>query len=158
VKRIATGSSMNTCICEQQRRRPEVMEDLKRFMALADSIAPTLDSIARSPDGWRSLHRCRECGALWEQTYPYGGHHGGGPKCLIPAAQAPVHEYFNTVPDITLSIRRRAEDDLFISAIGPEVGPGMCNTVGCDRRCVQHSVMCPRHHFEMITHRPFPGS
>jgi hypothetical protein len=143
------------CVCDRQPSRPETMEDVNRLIALADSIASTLDPIARSTDGWRSLYRCRDCGALWEQTYPFSEAHGGGPKCLFPAAATPPAEYFSTVADVVGAIRRRAEDDSFKSKIGPEEGPEQCRISGCHHLRVRQSVMCRKHHFEMILRRPY---
>jgi hypothetical protein len=47
--------------------------------------------------------------------------------------------------------RPRCESDLkFFRAIGPEIGPETCRHADCDRKRVQCSVMCRRHHFEMV--------
>jgi hypothetical protein len=47
-------------------------------------------------------------------------------------------------------------EESFLELLGEELGPENCKHDGCDRKRIQYSVMCRRHHFEMIKQRPMP--
>lgn len=51
---------------------------------------------------------------------------------------------------------RRRLDLEFYDRLGPEEASRPCKRDGCGRGSVQHSVLCRRHHFEMIQHRDCP--
>lgn len=48
------------------------------------------------------------------------------------------------------------EDAAFMASLGVETGPELCQTIGCTLFRISQSVMCRRHHFEMIKKRPAP--
>ncbi len=54
-------------------------------------------------------------------------------------------------------LEKRGDLELF-QALGSEIGPNMCRRPGCDRKTVKLSVMCRRHHYEMIKGEPCPFS
>jgi hypothetical protein len=45
---------------------------------------------------------------------------------------------------------------IFLAEGGPEDLAQSCRHAGCDRGVVRFSVLCQRHHFEMIKHRECP--
>lgn len=51
---------------------------------------------------------------------------------------------------------RRRLDLEFYDRLGAEDASRPCKRDGCGRGSVQHSVLCRRHHFEMIQHRDCP--
>jgi hypothetical protein len=51
---------------------------------------------------------------------------------------------------IFLSRKSDYEDWLFFRRLGPEEGPNTCKKVGCNHKSIKNSVLCRRHHFEMI--------
>jgi hypothetical protein len=51
---------------------------------------------------------------------------------------------------------RRRLDLEFYDRLGAEDASRPCKRDGCSRGSVQHSVLCRRHHFEMIQHRDCP--
>ncbi len=50
------------------------------------------------------------------------------------------------------------EDAEFINLLGEEIGTELCKSEGCIRKRIENSVMCRRHHFEMVKERSFPDS
>lgn len=48
------------------------------------------------------------------------------------------------------------EDRLHFDAYGPEIGPEICRREGCVHKRVAFSVLCQRHHYEMIERKPCP--
>ncbi len=49
-------------------------------------------------------------------------------------------------------------DREFWATLGEEIGPERCAEPGCERKRIQYSVLCRRHHFETIRHRPAPDA
>ncbi len=49
-------------------------------------------------------------------------------------------------------------DREFWAVLGAEVGPEYCAEPDCKRRCIQYSVLCRRHHFERLRHKPAPDA
>ncbi len=50
---------------------------------------------------------------------------------------------------------RKLDQDWY-SSLGDELGPARCAGERCTRLCIAHSVMCWRHHYEMVKRRPSP--
>lgn len=48
------------------------------------------------------------------------------------------------------------EDKDFINLLGEEIGTELCKSDGCIHKRIKNSVMCRRHHFEMVKKRTFP--
>lgn len=48
------------------------------------------------------------------------------------------------------------EDKNFLNLLGEEIGTELCKAEACTHQRIKSSVMCRRHHFEMIKKRPFP--
>ena len=69
-----------------------------------------------------------------------------------------VSEYDAAIePMVPKMFQGRGDLKLF-QALGSEIGPDMCRRPGCDRKTVRLSVMCRRHHYEMIKEEPCPFS
>ena len=51
---------------------------------------------------------------------------------------------------------KRRRDREFYDKLGPEDPSSPCQREGCNRGSVRFSVLCRRHHFEMIEHRDCP--
>ena len=51
---------------------------------------------------------------------------------------------------------RQLLDLEFYDGLGSEDSSHPCRRDGCSRGAVQHSVLCKRHHFEMVKHRECP--
>lgn len=52
--------------------------------------------------------------------------------------------------------REKLEDDQFFASLGDEIEGEKCRQEGCGEDRIRNSVMCRKHHFEMITKRPAP--
>ena len=52
--------------------------------------------------------------------------------------------------------RKQKQDRKFYEQLGPEDPMRPCNHVGCSRGAVRLSIMCKRHHYEMIMKRDCP--
>ena len=50
------------------------------------------------------------------------------------------------------------EDKQFIGLLGEEIETELCNYESCTHKRINNSVMCRKHHFEMVQKRPFPGN
>jgi hypothetical protein len=47
-------------------------------------------------------------------------------------------------------------DKRFFNGLFPEAGPEVCREEGCTRLRIRHSVLCAKHHFEMIKEKHCP--
>lgn len=72
-----------------------------------------------------------------------------GPTLGVPDPQSGNSE---RLPEESL----RRVDREFADNLGPEDTTRQCHRNGCERGAVKLSVFCRRHHFEMITRRPYP--
>ena len=52
--------------------------------------------------------------------------------------------------------RQQLEDEQFFNLLDEEIGPELCRHEGCRHKRIQYSVMCRRHHFEMVKGRSVP--
>jgi SMI1 / KNR4 family (SUKH-1) len=50
----------------------------------------------------------------------------------------------------------RKADGKYFAELGDECGPGRCANESCGRLRILHSVMCRKHHYEMVRGRPSP--
>jgi Immunity protein 53 len=48
------------------------------------------------------------------------------------------------------------EDERFLNLLGEEIGIELCKSEFCTHKQIKNSVMCRKHHFEMVQKRPFP--
>jgi hypothetical protein len=149
-----SSQEMN-CRCKSYSSIPTTIEEIKERCASAGRILPTLILLASNPSKWMSVYRCRICGSTWVSEYPFSELHGGGALCLYPIETQAPEEWLQTASSLTVSIRQEDEDRQFYSKLGVEVGPDLCTRTDCSRQRIVGSVMCRRHHFEMIKGRPY---
>jgi hypothetical protein len=144
------------CQCKLYSSIPKTIEDVKQRCAIAQQILPTLSLLASEPSKWMAVYRCQVCGTTWVSEYPFSERQGGGAPCLYPIDTQVPEEWLQTASDLTHLIRQEDEDRKFYLILGPEVGPEYCRRKECTRKRIEGSVMCQRHHFEMIKGRPYP--
>ena len=148
---------MPTCECHDFSSPIHSYADvLARCEASTVGLRRTLEQVRVLPSEWATLFRCRECGSFWCEEYPFGEYHGGGSPCIYRVEVADVEEWARSYQPFTPQFRQQHEDAAFLHSLGDEVGPELCQRPDCGRRRVRHSVLCRRHHFEMITHRDCP--
>jgi hypothetical protein len=129
--------------------------DVQERCRVSRDLMPHLGLVAQDESGWRSVQRCRECGSLWAQEYPFGESHAGGPPCLYSISTESPTQWLAQSEDITTRIRREKEDRDFFGSLGPESGPELCKWPACKHKRIAYSVMCGGHHFEMVTGRKY---
>ena len=56
----------------------------------------------------------------------------------------------------TKTEKEERQDSGFLVALGDEIGPAKCSNSQCERKRIQYSVLCSKHHFEMICGKPAP--
>ena len=144
---------MNTdCKCSKYEGALKNYADVKVRSEHTHEIEKSLKVIEQHPSEWSSLMQCAVCQSLWVKEYPCGEYHGGGPVCLY---QIKSKAEYSPIAQLTSRFRRAAEDlDLF-RKLGAEVGPAFCQHSGCSNKKIQFSVMCRKHHIQMITGREF---
>ena len=145
-----------SCKCTNYSEPLATFSDVKQRCEHYEDLRATLDTVVDDLRAWRSVLRCRVCGALWAQEYPFSEMHGGGPACFYRITTADPAQWLVTAPDLTMQLRREHEDRSFFACLGEEIGPELCRHSGCTHKRIQFSVMCRLHHFEMITKRPYP--
>ena len=114
-----------------------------------------LEVIGQDDLHWRSVYQCRECGSLWAREYPFPEGHGGGPPCLYAISTTNAEQWLMYSEPLISRIRREYEDRRFYDGLGPEIGAELCQSSGCKRKRIAHSVMCREHHFEMVIGRKY---
>lgn len=129
---------------------------LARCEASTAGLRRTLEQVRALPSEWATLFRCRECGSFWCEEYPFSEYHGGGSPCIYRVESTDVEEWARSYRAVTPQFRQRHEDAVFLESLGDEIGPELCQRPGCGRQRIPYSVMCRRHHFEMLKHRECP--
>ncbi len=138
------------CKCDKYSASPTTVEELRARAAETAEIKMTLDELEVDSSGWLSILRCRTCGTLWaKESLPerYDPPRLYQIKTDNPKRWLQEHESFIE------KIYRDYEDNAFLQTLGDEVGPEHCKHEGCTRKRIKNSVLCRRHHFEMILHR-----
>jgi hypothetical protein len=75
---------------------------------------------------------------------------------FISWAKSQNEEWLKPPPPLSEEEHQKLEDDNFWNSLGQEIGPEICQHEECARKRIQYSVMCRRHHFEMVKRRPLP--
>ena len=57
------------------------------------------------------------------------------------------------IPELDEGVVQAAEDKVFWSLLGEEIGPELCRVAGCEHKRITLSVLCRQHHFESIKKR-----
>ena len=150
---------MKACICDGFPDAPATFQDVVSRCEHAQKIAVTLDPIARDSSGWRSVERCRVCGALWTREYPFGEYHGGGSPCFYRISTADPAAWLLREAPLTPRLRTEHEQAAFLASLGPESGPEACRQPGCTHSRIGYSVFCRAHHAASLSAiRQSPGS
>ena len=149
--------SMPTCHCHEFiAPLLSHVDVIARCKTSTVALRRTFDLVRMLPSGWVSLFRCRECGSLWCEEYPFGEWQGGGPRCIYRIELLDIEDWTRTFQAITPGFRQQYEDSEFLQSLSEEVGPELCQHPNCGRLQIHNSIMCRRHHFEMITYRQCP--
>ncbi|MDA8105131.1 MAG: immunity 53 family protein [Nitrospiraceae bacterium] len=72
-------------------------------------------------------------------------------QIFIDWAKSQNEDWLRPPPPLSEEEQKKIENDNFWNALGDEIGPELCKHENCNRKRIQHSVMCKQHHFEMIT-------
>jgi hypothetical protein len=149
---------MSTCECLNFSPPIRGYADvLARCEASTAGLRSTLEQVRLLPSEWATLFRCRVCGSFWCEEYPFSEYHGGGSACIYRVeATNDDEQWARSYRPITPQFRQQHEDTTFLQSLGDEVGPELCQRPGCGRPRIRNSVMCRRHHFEMLKHRECP--
>jgi hypothetical protein len=149
------AEAMPECDCQTFQDPIRSYDDVERRCANATAIQRWLDAVA-SDERWMQLLRCRACGQSWVAEYPFSEMHGGGPPCLYVVTPVLAEGWPTSITPIAARLRSRHDDQTFIEALGPEVGPNACLDHRCDRLAVRLSAYCSYHHFLQVRKRvPF---
>jgi hypothetical protein len=138
------------CLCKEYADPIVTMQDITARSNAEIEIAKTLEGVASSAEDWRSVRKCKICGQLWCQEYPFSEQHGGGAKCLYQIVTDNPEEWLLKAEYVTTRIRREYEEQQFMDSLGPEVGPEMCKYSECGRYRIEHSIFCKRHHLDNL--------
>lgn len=144
-----------TCKCQLYSSKPKNFEEVRERGAAVAQILPALTLLTFESSKWIAVYRCKVCDALWAAEYPFGEMQGGGPQCFYTIEARTPEEWLRTAESLTAPIRQEYEDKEFFMALGPELGPEKCRVPDCRQKRIQYSVMCRRHHFEMVKDRPY---
>ena len=77
-------------------------------------------------------------------------------RSFLDWAKSENEEWLKPPPPLSEEEQQKLEDDDFWDSLGEEIGPEICKHEECERKRIQYSVMCRRHHFEMVKKRPEP--
>ncbi len=144
------------CNCSQYTKPIETINDITSRCKNSSEIKTYLQNVAIDSTRWFSINKCTECGKYWAEEYPFGERHGGGSACYYQVETKKPDKWLKENSPITHSIRKRHENNLFIKSLGKELGPKKCKKENCNSLRVSFSVMCKKHHFEMIKKKPYP--
>jgi hypothetical protein len=147
---------MPVCNCNSLKEPLRNLEDIyARCKASNEEVYRTLDEIKTSVENWLTIYRCRVCGTLFAEVFPFSEMHGGGPKCLYQIETSDLDNWIQSYVPLTPKLRQAADDSAFFKVLGDEIGPEVCRHDNCTRLRIRNSVMCKEHHFEMLKGRPF---
>jgi hypothetical protein len=144
-----------TCNCTKFSEALKSFADVRTRCEHSDEIQPTLEVVAKDISYSSAVLRCRVCGTLWVQEYPFPEMQGGGISCLYRITTSDPAQWLASACSLTMRLRSEFEDRSFFGCLGEEVGPEFCRHSGCTHKRIQVSVMCRLHHFEMIRGRPY---
>ena len=148
---------MFTCECDDFSAPILSYADvLARFEVSTSGLRCTPEKVRRLDRAWTTLFRCRECGSFWCEEHPFSEYHGGRSPCIYRVEAPDVEHWTLSYQPVTMHFSRQHEAPVFFKSLGGEVGPELCRRPDCGRRRIRLSVMCRKHHFEMLMHRDCP--
>ena len=74
-------------------------------------------------------------------------------KLFLSWAKSQDEDWLKPLTDEGLQL---LEDEQFLNLLGEEIGTELCRYESCTHKRIKNSVMCRKHHFEMVQKRPFP--
>ena len=77
-------------------------------------------------------------------------------RIFVNWAKSQNEDWLKPPPPLSEEELQKLEDQNFWDSLGEEKGPETCKHDGCDRKRIPLSVMCRRHHFEMVKKRSIP--
>ena len=138
------------CKCDVSREAPRTYAEVLNRCQNGDDLQSTLSRTQANATTWAEAFECRECGRQWIGERPFSEHHGGGALCLFLSPVPDAKAWILAGNDISGRLRAAHEAFLFNESLGPESGPQLCRSPGCDRPHIANSVMCATHHAAMI--------
>ena len=141
------------CACSAFSSTPLSYEEVVDRCNAAARIEKSLVQVGSNPDEWLAVHECKQCRQLWAEERPFSEQHGGGSPCYYPLTGTDPDTWLSDAEPIAQILRARHDDAEFLATLGPEVGPAQCQNTACNRLTVKQSVLCSRHHFEMVKKR-----
>jgi hypothetical protein len=75
---------------------------------------------------------------------------GGGPPCSYQIQTEHPEQWLTESDPVSINIRSQAEDQRLMDDLGPEVGPELCRHPDCEKKRIEHAVLCRQHQFETI--------
>ncbi len=73
-------------------------------------------------------------------------------KAFLSWAKSQNEDWLKPITDEGLQL---LEDKQFLSLLGEEIETELCKYEFCTHKRIKNSVMCRKHHFEMVKKRPF---
>ena len=150
---------MTPCNCHQYRSKPTSLEEVRARCDVSDHILPWLKFVASGAQGDLQVYRCRVCSSFWAAEAPFGINHVLGEKsagrgmCLYIIGAVDEREWLKTSEPFTYDLKEQQEDQEFYEQLGSEDGIEECRKEDCARKRIKYSVMCRKHHFEMVRRR-----
>lgn len=96
-----------SCICQKYTAIPKTLTEVQDRMSHEREFRKDLEVVASFD--WRSVLKCKLCGALWAEESPYSEIQGGGPSCFYIIETDDPQNWLETMPQMTIEIRKKAE-------------------------------------------------
>ena len=77
-------------------------------------------------------------------------------RIFVDWAKSRNEDWLKPPPPISDEERQKYEDEHFYASLGDEIESERCRHDGCGHNRIRYSVMCRKHHFEMVTGRSAP--
>ena len=150
---------MTPCNCHLYQSKPATLEDVRTRCEVSEDILPSLAYVASGEHGDLHVYRCIVCGRLWAEESPFGieyilGEKGAGRgQCLYMIEAVDARLWLNSNQPFTYALKQEREDQEFYEQLGDGVEEDVCQQEGCGDKRIRYSVMCRKHHFEMVRRR-----
>jgi len=137
------------CSCASYKDLELLRDDITTRIKQTKKLRPSLQRIDGAEGKRDALYKCESCGQLWQDSIAWGWDTEDDARYLFRVPTVSVGEW------IRLPFVRPHELLAFAAAV-ERVTEGMtekdepCQTIGCTRRAVTHSVFCLRHHIESL--------
>lgn len=129
------------CDCGQWGAYEEIAVGFGMFPTF-DSFDDKLETIKeRNP--WLVLARCKHCKQGWYAYLDTGDYDA---IFFVRVTESQIQDVIlnDKWPE---AVQIASENAPWL---GEEIGPELCRSAGCERKRVQHSVLCSLHHYESL--------